>query len=103
MSEKIKVRKLIKQVSRILRANQDNIHELMGVNDAINNLWQSVKDRIEPEEVTQAECEEMVGLLERYHGLSAAIHAGGLAAHVQMENVRPRNINEGDKCPPWEC
>lgn len=102
MAEKVKVKKMLREIDRIMEHQNNSIAELIQVNSAMGCLYDQVRDRIEIEEVTMEECAEMVGLINRFHELSSAIHAGGLAIHVQLHNVQPGNINEGGKCPPWD-
>jgi len=102
MAEKVKVKKMLREIDRIMQHQNNSIAELIQINSAIGSLYDQVRDRIEIEEVTQEECEEMVEYINRFHELSIAIHAGGLAIHVQLHNVQPGNINEGGKCPPWQ-
>lgn len=100
----IKERKLIKLVGKILKSSEGLMLELAQNHCQITELWRSVKDRIETEEVTQAECEQMAALWAEQHRIAQIINNAGLTAHAHMVTVSPSNISEGQKCyPGGEC
>lgn len=100
MSRKIEVSDLNSKIDALLQIASNNIGDLVMANSTVNSIWNSIKDRVDREQVTQEECANMVAALAEFHQAVGNIYSAGISAHVQMSNVRPGNINEGGKCWP---